>query len=86
MKVQAAAISLQGINFAVVVAGMDLIGNPGEADMTIDRLQPTFGGVPVILMGQNEQGSPNYYGDQDIVRLLADVPVDQMPWKEYSVR
>ena len=86
MKVQAAAISLQGINFAVVVAGMDLVGNPGEADMTIDRLQPTFGGVPVILMGQNEEGSPTYYGDHDIVRLLADVPVDKMPWKEYAVR
>jgi hypothetical protein len=85
MKVQAAAISLQGVKFAVVLVGMDLVGQPGEADMTIDTLRPKFGGVPVILMAQNEQGSPTYYGDQDIVTLLADVPVDQMPWKEYSV-
>jgi hypothetical protein len=86
MNVQAAAISLQGVNFAVVLAGPDLLDNPGEADMTIDTLQPTFGGVPVILMAQNEQGSPRYYGDAAVVRLLADVPVDQMPWKEYKVK
>ncbi len=85
MQVQAAAISLQGINFAVVVVGMDLVKSPGEADMAIESLQPTFGGVAVILMAQNEQGSPTYYGDQDIVQLLADVPVDKMPWKEYKV-
>ena len=86
MQVQAAAISLQGINFAIVIVGMELVNSPGEADMAIESLQPTFGGVPVILMAQNEQGSPTYYGDQDIVRLLADVPVDKMPWQEYRVR
>jgi hypothetical protein len=86
MKIQAAAISLQGTNFAVVLAGIDLLNNSGEADMTIDRLQPTFGGVPVVLMAQSEDGSPRYYGDAGIVRLLEGVPVEQMPWQEYQVK
>ncbi len=85
MKVQGAAISLEGVNFAVVTVGMDLVKNPGEADMAIETIQPAFGGVPVVLMAQNEEGSPTYYGDEDLVRSLADVPIDKMPWKEYSV-
>jgi len=85
MKIQAAAISIQGVQFAVVVSGPDLLANQGEADMTIEQLAPTFGGVPVVLMAQNEAGSPTYYGDQNIVELLRDVPVDKMPWQEYSV-
>ncbi len=86
MKVQAAAISLQGKPFAVVLVGMDLLKNQSEADMAIDRLGPTFGQVPVVLMAQNEQGSPRYYGGQEMVELLRGVPVDEMPWKEYPVR
>jgi hypothetical protein len=85
MKVQAAAISLQGVNFAVVLVGEDLLKSPGEADMAIERLEPVFGGVPVLLMAQNEKGSPTYYGDQDLVRSMADIPIDRMSWKEYSV-
>ena len=85
MKVQGAAISLEGVNFAVVTVGMDLVRNPGEADMAIETIQPAFGGVPVVLMAQNEQGSPTYYGDEDLVRSVADGPIDKMPWKECSV-
>ena len=86
MKVQAAAISLQGQQFAVVLAQMDLVQNPGEADLAIDTLQPKFGGVPVILMAQKEDGSPVYYGDQDLVLSLEDLSVDEMPWKEYQFK
>ena len=85
MKVQAAAISLQGVSFAVVVVSEDLLKSPGEADMAIERFEPVFGGVPVLLMAQNEKGSPVYYGDQDLVRSMADIPIERMPWKEYSV-
>ncbi len=84
MKVQAAAISLDGTAFAVVLVPMDLVNAPGEADMAIEALQPTFGGAPVVLMAQADDGSPNYYGDEDLVRSLEGVPIDQMPWKEYS--
>jgi hypothetical protein len=85
MKVQAATISLQDANFAVVVVSEDLLKSPGEADMAIERFEPVFGGVPVLLMAQNDKGSPTYYGDRDLVRSLADIPIERMPWKEYSV-
>ena len=85
MEVQTAAISLQGKNFVIVLVGMDLATNSGEGDMTIDTLAPKFGNVPVILMAQKEDGSPVYYGDQDLVNLLRDIAVDDMPWKTYAV-
>ena len=85
MDVQAAAISLQNNNFIIVLVNMDMVTNSGEADMAIDTLQPKFGNAPVILMAQREDSSPVYYGDQDLVTALRDIPVDEMPWKSYAV-
>lgn len=85
MEVQAAAISLQNNNFVIILVGLDMVNNPGEADMAIDTLQGKFGNVPVVLMAQREDATPVYYGDQDIVASLRDVPVDEMPWKTYAV-
>lgn len=85
MDLQAAAISLQDNNFVIVLVKMDMVTNSGEADMAIDTLQPKFGNAPVILMAQREDSSPVYYGDQNLVSILGDLPVDEMPWKTYSV-
>lgn len=85
MDVQAAAITVQGNNLVIVLVGMDMVKNSGEADMAIDTLQPKFGNAPIILMAQREDTSPVYYGDQTLVSILGDIPVDEMPWKEYSI-
>ena len=85
MDVQAAAISLNKHNFVIVLVGIDMVSNSGEADMAINTLEPKFGNAPVILMAQREDSSPVYYGDQDLVKALRDVPVDEMPWKSYAV-
>lgn len=82
-QVQAAAISLQGVRFVVVLVSLDMANSPGEADMLIDDLGPRFGNVPIVLMGQYEDGTPAYYGDRDLIDRLADVPIDRMPWKVY---
>jgi hypothetical protein len=85
MKLLGAAISLKGENFAIAVVDMDLVKSHGEADMAIETISPTFGGVPVVLMAQKDDGTPVYYGQESLVRSLADIPVDKMPWKEYSI-
>ena len=64
---------------------MMLVISPGEADMAIDDLQPYFGGVAVVLMAQKDDGSSSYYGDSQLVELLADIPIEKMPWKEYPM-
>jgi len=47
--------------------------------------QPLFPGLPLILMAQDNRGIPTYYGRQDIIRFMANVPVEAVPWKEYTV-
>jgi len=85
MEVQAAAISLKGRQFVIVLVGIDMVTSAGEADMAIDTLEPKFGNATVVLMAQREDATPVYYGDQDLVAALGDIPVDRMPWKTYSI-
>lgn len=81
----AAAVSIGGRQFVVVLAKMDLVRSSAEADMAIERLSPAFGGVPVVLMGQrDEDGAPAYYGDSDLVDMVQNVPVDKLPWRTYK--
>lgn len=84
-QIQAAGISIQGEKLLVVAVGVELVRNPAEADMVIDSLSTRLGGLPVVLMGLREDGSPAYYGDSRLVDLVAPLPVQKMPWKAYSV-
>ena len=84
-QVQAAAISLQGRRFLVVLTGLDVVRSPGEAGMLVADLKPHFGGVELVLMGQTEDGTPEYHGDAGLLQLLADLPVDRMPWRAYPI-
>jgi len=82
--VTAAAISMAGTKFVVVLVGLATASGPGEADLVVADMQRRFG-VPIVLMGQEEDGTPTYYGPEDLTTLLAAVPVDRMPWKEYTL-
>lgn len=84
-QLQAAAISLQGHRMLVVLVGLSVVQSPGEADMLSADLSARFGGVDVVLMGQHDDGTPQYHGDGALVQLLADLPIDQMPWKTYPI-
>ena len=84
-SVQAAAVSIQGQQVLVVLVPLDLVHSAGEADMLIADLRPRFGSVAVVLMGQDDDGSPHYHGNSALAALLADVPIDKMPWKTYPL-
>lgn len=84
-SVQAAAISFTDRRLVVVLVPLDLIQSPGEAEMQVADLRPRFGGVEVVLMGQDEDGTPRYHGDAELLSLLAEVPVDRLPWKAYPI-
>jgi hypothetical protein len=81
--VTAAAVSMAGTKFVVVVVSLSVASGPGESDLAIADLERRFG-VPVVLMGQDDDGTPVYYGDDELKALLVGVPVDRLPWKEYS--
>jgi len=85
-SVQAAAIALGGHRLVVILVPLDVVQSPGEAEMLVADLRPRLGGVEVVLMGQDEDGTPRYHGDAELLSLLADVPIDRMPWKVYPLR
>lgn len=85
MTFQGAVIREQGVTFAVVIVKKYVIDSSAEANQTITAFQPVFPGLPVVLMAQDYQGTPTYYGRQDIARFLATVPLEAIPWKQYTV-
>ena len=85
MTFQGAVIREQGVTFAVVIVKKHVIDSSIEAGRAIATFQPVFPGVPVVLMGQDARGTPTYFGRQDIARFLASVPLETIPWKEYTV-
>ena len=80
-----AVIIEQNITFAVVIVKRSYLSDKNAADGLIDSLQPSFGGIPVVLMAQDENGTPKYYGRKDIAQFLMTVPVENIPWKKYSL-
>ena len=85
MKFQGAVIKEQGVTFAIVIVQRHILDNQSEANQIIRRFTPAFGGIPIILMGQDSQGVPTYYGRQDISRFMANVPLEAVPWSEFTL-
>lgn len=84
MKLQGALIREQGVDFAVVVVKRHVVENTSLSRRTIVQMAPTFG-VPVVLMAQDHRGTPTYFGRQDLVRFLSQVPLEAIPWQEFTV-
>lgn len=86
MKLQAAIINEQGVDFAVVLVRRHLLNDRSQANRTAASFGSVFPGLPIILMGQDHDGRPNYFGRRDIVDFLSNVPLEAMPWCEYTLR
>ena len=84
-KFQGAVIKEQGQTFAVVIVKKHIIENKTEAKNVIQSMQQFFPRLPIVLMAQDHRGVPTYYGRNDIARFLASVPLNAIPWKEYTV-
>lgn len=85
-ELTAAVIVEQNVTFAVVLVRPEAYNDKNFADQLIDSLGPAFGGVPVVLMVQDAQGTPTYYGRSDLSNFLANVPLESMPWKKYILK
>jgi len=80
---EGALIREQGVAFGVVVCRRGLANSDKNALMgSVGRI---FGGVPVVAMEQDHRGVPTYYGRTDLVRFLASVPMEAIPWKKYTI-
>lgn len=85
MRFQGAVVREQGVTFAIVIVKKHVLDDRAQANRTVGSFQPAFPGLPVVLMAQDRHVRPTYYGRQDIARFLSDVPMQAIPWREYSV-
>ena len=84
MKIQAAIVKEQGVTFAVIVVKRHVIASQNAAQRAALGFVRYFPGMPIVLMAQDARGRPTYYGRRDIVRFLANVFMEALPWKEFT--
>lgn len=82
MEVTAAVVKEQGVTFAVVLVNSNA-ASVVNRDATQRSAVPLFPGLPIILCSQDSRGVPSYYGRTDIVKFLANISLDRLPWKKY---
>ena len=85
MRFQGSVIKEQGVTFGIVIVKPYVLNNSNEKEQMQIFGQRAFGMMPIILMAQNSRGVPTYYGRKDIVNFLSHIPINRIPWKEYSV-
>lgn len=84
MQVTGAVIREQGLTFAVVVVKPHVLNSTQEAQSAINGFTPIFR-TPVVLMAQDGSGCPRYYGRKDIAEFMSRVPLQAIPWKQYTI-
>lgn len=80
-----AVVNEQGVTFGIAVVRSSILSNPQARDQAILEFSEVFGGIPTVLMVQDGRGVPTYYGRQDIVDFLVSVPMEAIPWQQYTV-
>ncbi len=86
MTFEGAVVREQGVVFAIIVVKMHVIQSSFEANRVINNFgAQAFPGIPVVLMAQDSRRTPTYYGRPDIVRFLAGVSVNPIPWERYTL-
>lgn len=84
MTIDAALVREQGVTFAVVAVKNHAVSSDSSRREAMVAFGTQFPGVPIVLMAQDGRGRPTFWGRPDIVRFLAKVPVNALPWKRYS--
>lgn len=84
MRFQGAVIREQGVTFAAVVVKRHVIDDRRQANEAMLSFSRVFPGMPVVLMAQDAWGRPTWYGRNDISRFMARVPLNAVPWREYT--
>jgi hypothetical protein len=80
-----AKIARRGV---VAIVQSDALTNNVEADRLITTLRNQFfrTTTPVVLMVQDPQFGPVYYGRAELLRYLEEVDMSKIPWKEYTLK
>ena len=85
MVVHGSVIIEQGVTFAIIVVKPEVTNYTYRATKFRQEISHFLPRMPIILMSQDNNGVPHYYGRKDIVDFLKTVPLDKIPWKKYHI-
>ena len=85
MVLHGAVIIEQGVKFALLSVKQSVTQYTVRSTRFRQAVRPFFPNMPIILMSQDKDGVPHYYGRKDIVDFLKTVPLDRIPWKVYHI-
>lgn len=83
MTFDGAIITEQGVTFGILIVKPYVLTDPARRDRLVAQASRIFGGIPTVLMAQQQGGRARYYGRPDIVRFMAKVPLRAVHWKRY---
>ena len=84
MTFEGAIIKEQGVTFGIIIVKPHVLNDLSLRDDMVAQASQVFGGIPTILMAQQHSGA-RYYGREDLVRFMSNVPLAAVPWKRYQV-
>jgi hypothetical protein len=84
MQFEGAIVKEQGITFGIAVVKPSVLQSSDRDD--VKNGFAVFFGVPTVIMAQDSRGVPRYYGRQDIVNFLSNVPPQCIPWRRYTIQ
>jgi hypothetical protein len=84
MKLVGSIVKIDGERIALVLVQKQVLDYSSEADRYVEQLGSVFPGIPVVLLGQDEEGG-KYYGRTDLVEKLGQVDPNTVPWQEMEV-
>jgi len=85
MQFEGCVLTEQNITFGIAIVKQSVLNSPSQARDAIIGFSRVFGHIPTVLMAQDSRGVPTYYGRTDIVNFLANVSIDRIPWKRYTL-
>ena len=81
-----ALVEEQGVDFAVVNVKRHVLDDARAQEDLAATLIPHVGAIPIVFMSQDSRGEATYVGRRDIVRFLANIFVEQLPWRTATLR
>jgi hypothetical protein len=85
MTLQGARITERRVYCAVVLVQDAVTLDEVIAERIITAFQNQVCKGPVVLIAQDFQGTPAFYGRADIVRFLQDTDLTKLPWMDYDI-
>jgi hypothetical protein len=86
MKFRGAYLEERGVHFAVISVEPETVQSESAQKEAVKTYQRFFPEASIVLMVENENQPPTYYGRRDIVAFLNTLEETQIKWKMFTLQ